>query len=79
MLKIVYRMMAKQAIQVKNGHAIAKKGIIRGHACSDISEVFRKQGLKTGEIWIAKDGKITFSRDVPKGIRQRLRNVVASR
>jgi type III secretion system FlhB-like substrate exporter len=44
---------------------------------AEISSIASEVNLKEGEIWIDPLGKVSFSREIPETIHQRIRNVIS--
>jgi hypothetical protein len=77
-MKLVSRLFAAYAIQIRGGSARCVKGTMVSRMMSDISSLASEVNLKEGEIWINQLGKVSFSREVPEAIHQRIRNVISS-
>ena len=49
-----------------------------GRLLNEISSLASANDIKEGEIWIDPAGKVSFSREIPETIHQRIRNVIFS-
>lgn len=77
-MKFVSRLLAAKAIQIRGGSAQCVKGKMVSCMLREISSLASDVNLQEGEIWIDQLGNLSFSREIPEAIRQRIKNVIAS-
>lgn len=63
-------------IRVRSGKLFLPRGQLRGLVRDDVAEVFSSAGITSGFIAITPGSRVHFSRNIPKPVRQRLRNVL---
>jgi hypothetical protein len=71
------RFSSEGCIVFSNHSARCLKGKIHQWQLNSIADDLREQEIHHGEIWIAESGQITFSREIPAILHQRLRNIIA--
>ncbi len=76
-MKFVSRLFASTAIRIRGGTAYCLKGKRGNRIMAEISSIASEVNLKEGEIWIDPLGKVSFSREIPETIHQRIRNVIS--
>jgi hypothetical protein len=67
---------AETLIRIKRGQLHLSKGQLRAYAREHASEIFSSAGVSSGFIAILPHNSVVFSPQIPKEIRQRLRNVL---
>lgn len=77
-MKFLSRLSAITAIRFKEGRAVALKGKPMRSLLNDLSQLAEDSSLQKGEIWINALGKISFSKEIPPAVHQRIRNVILS-
>jgi len=77
-MKFISRLFSKSAIQIRGGTAHWAKGQLMNRLLKDISFLTAEAEIAEGEIWIDQTGKVTFSKEIPTEIHQRIRNVISS-
>ncbi len=76
-MKWFKRFAAEGCITFSNNSAKCLKGKILQWQLHCIADEFREQEISHAEIWMSASGKITFSREIPAILHQRLRNIIA--
>jgi hypothetical protein len=71
------RLLSTTAISFKTGRCVAVRGKVPGAILVDLAECLEEAGIETGEIWLAGNGRVSFSKQIPAEIHQRLRNILA--
>ena len=77
-MNLISRLFASSAIQIRDGKARCVKGNLMSRLLNDISSLAAESGIQQGEIWLDPLGKVSFSREIPEEIHQRIRNVISS-
>ncbi len=77
-MNFISRFFSESAIQIREGTAFCAKGKMMNRLLNDISYLAADFNIAQGEIWINQAGKVSFSRDLPESIHQRIRNVISS-
>ena len=77
-MKLISRILSQKAIGIRDGFATCLKGKVMGRTLSDVGSLTSQAGIVKGEIWVAANGRIRFSAEIPEQLHQRLRNVIAS-
>ena len=77
-MRTLSRLFAENAIEIRGGSARCVKGKVVGRLLNEISSLASANDIKEGEIWIDPAGKVSFSREIPETIHQRIRNVIFS-
>ena len=67
---------ASALIRVRNGAVDVSRGHVRSAARQFVADILRDGGVSNGYIAVMSGNSIAFSRTIPEGIRQRLRNVL---
>lgn len=67
---------ATTLITIKNGRLFLRKGQLRGYAREHATDLLANAGVSRGFIAIVPQNSVMFSRQIPSGIRQQLRNVL---
>lgn len=75
-VKFLSRLLSVTAIAYANGQCVAVRGKVERHQLEAIEDCLADAGVKRGEIWIAGDGRGTFSREIGPMMHQRLRNIL---
>ncbi len=75
-MKLFSRLFATYAIQIRGGSAQCVKGKMATRVLSDLSCLASENNLEDGEIWIDQLGRVSFSKEIPESIHQRIRNVI---
>jgi hypothetical protein len=75
-MKWLSRILSTQAIEVRAGATRCRKGKMRHHVLEDVSELMSCHKVRDGEIWIDALGRMSFSREIPEHLHQRLRNIL---
>lgn len=76
-MRFLSRLLSTTAISYENGRCVAVRGKFPGAILRDLAGCLGEAGIATGEIWLAGNGRVSFSRDIPAEIHQRLRNILA--
>lgn len=63
-------------LRVREGAIRVTKGQIRPHVREDVTEILAQAGVARGFIAITGSHRVTFSRNIPAAVHQRLRNVL---
>jgi len=63
-------------IRISGGVVEVRKGAVRPNVRQDVGDVLRNAGISQGFIAITAERRLAFSRSIPAGVRQRLRNVL---
>jgi hypothetical protein len=63
-------------VRIKAGSLQVKRGSVRAHAREHIEEILREAAVSSGFIAVTPGNRVTFSRQIPQAIHQRLRNVL---
>ena len=77
-MKFFSRLLSAQAIAFERGKAISRKGKHSQKLLSELSLLSEKHGVRNGELWISGNSRITFSKEIPKNLHQRFRNIIIS-
>ena len=75
-MKFLSRLLSATAIAYANGHCVAVRGKVERHRLEAIGDCLAEAQVPRGEIWIAGNGRVTFSREIGPMIQQRLRNIL---
>ncbi len=67
---------ATTVVRIRGGRLLVQKGRVGGQAKELLTDVLREAGVSNGFMAILPDKRITFSRQIPAAIQQRLRNVL---
>lgn len=67
---------AATVIRIHAGKVAVTRGQLRTTTREDVAEVLKSAGVRSGFITLSKAGEVRFSRTVPPGLHQRLRNVL---
>ncbi len=70
------RLFSTTAISYEKGRCVAVKGKLPGSILRDLADCLGEAGIARGEIWLAGNGRVSFSRDIPDALYQRLRNIL---
>jgi Protein of unknown function (DUF3634) len=63
---------------IEEGTARLDRGKVAAHFVQEIGQVCREAGVQEGQVWGVPQGRrisLRFSRSIPSGCRQRLRNL----
>jgi len=77
-MKFLSRLLSVTAIVLEDGHCTAVRGKVERYRLEAMRDCLAEAGVPRGEIWIAGDGSITFSREIGPMLHQRLRNILHS-
>ena len=67
---------AATLIRIRDGELHVRRGRLHGLAREHVSEILRGAGVSRGFIAITSADWIMFSRQIPRAVHQRLRNVL---
>ena len=67
---------ATTLIRIRDGELQVRRGRLQGLAREHISDILRDAGVSRGFIAITSANWVVFSRQIPRAIHQRLRNVI---
>lgn len=67
---------SRTTIRIRNGQIRIAGADLPSRAREHVADVVREAGLHGGFIAVSKARRVTFSRGIPEGIRQRLRNIL---
>lgn len=67
---------ATTLIRIRDGTVSIRRGRVQSHAREHIADILRDAGVSTGYIAITPENWVAFSRRIPPGLHQRLRNVL---
>jgi hypothetical protein len=71
------RLFSTTAISFEKGRCVALKGKLPGSILRDLAGCLEEAEIARAEIWLAGNGRVSFSRDIPDNLCQRLRNILA--
>ena len=71
------RLFSNTAISFETGRYVAVRGKVSGPILRDLAGCLEDAWISKGEIWLAGNGRVSFSRNIPTEIHQRLRNILA--
>jgi hypothetical protein len=77
LMHFLSRLFSTTAISFEKGRCVAVKGKLPGSLLRDLADCLEEAGIARGEIWLAGNGRVSFSREIPGEIHQRLRNTLA--
>ena len=75
-MKFLSRLLSVTAITFAHGRCQAVRGKMERHRLDALDACLAEAGVPQGEIWIAGDGRVTFSREIGPVLHQRLRNIL---
>ncbi len=75
-MKFLSRLLSVTAIAYADGRCVALRGKVERHRLEAMEGCLAEAGVARGEIWIAGDGRVTFSREIGAVLHQRLRNIL---
>jgi hypothetical protein len=75
-MRIYHRLFSTYAVRIERGRAVALKGKITASHLRKLERICGEAGVEGGEIWSNGIDRVSFSHDVPEGIRQGLRNAI---
>jgi hypothetical protein len=67
---------AATVVRMREGKVVLVRGQLRSTTREDIAEVLASSGVRSGFITLSTAGEVRFSRTIPPGLHQRLRNVL---
>jgi len=67
---------ASTLIWIREGVVDVRRGRVSPHAREHVADILREAGVSKGYIAITPENWVAFSRRIPSGIHQRLRNVL---
>ena len=76
--ELVVPLGASTHIVIRGDSLQVRRGIVRSHVQSALTDILRQAGVTRGFICVNDQRRIVFSRNIPPAIRQHLRNVLAN-
>lgn len=76
-MHLLSRLFSTTAVSFENGRCVAVRGKVAGAILRELAGCLGEAGIARGEIWVAGNGRVSFSREIPAEIHQRLRNILA--
>ena len=67
---------AATVVRICEGKVAVARGQLRTTAREDVTEELESVGVRCGFITLSAAGRVRFSRSIPPGLHQRLRNVL---
>jgi len=67
---------ARIIVRMRNGSLVFEKGRLQGNASEHVEAILRGAGVTEGYVAITSGHAVYFSRQIPRDIHQRLRNVL---
>lgn len=67
---------SRTTVRIRNGQIRIAGADLPPRARQHVADVVREAGLPAGFITLSGDRRVTFSRSIPEGMRQRLRNIL---
>ena len=67
---------ASTVVRIRAGRMVMQRGQLRSQVRDDVQDVLAGAGVKTGFIAITGGSQVCFSRNIPRALHQRLRNVL---
>ena len=75
-MKFLSRLLAATTIAYTGRKCVALRGKIEHYRLAALADCLAEAGVRRGEIWIAGNGRITFSGEIGQVLHQRLRNIL---
>ena len=75
-MKFLSRLLSVTAITFAHGRCQVVRGKVERHRLEALGACLAEAGVGRAEIWIAGDGRVTFSREISPLLHQRLRNIL---
>ena len=75
-MNFLSRLLSVTAITFEHGRCQVVRGKVERHRLEALGACLAEAGVACCEIWIAGDGKVTFSREIGTLLHQRLRNIL---
>lgn len=75
-MNLYHRFFSKYAVGIQGGRAISLKGKMTNSKLRELENICREEGVESGEIWSNGLDQVSFSREIPNAIQQRLRNSI---
>lgn len=66
----------RTTIRIRNGQIRIAGADLPPRAREHVADVMREAGLPAGFVTLSGDRRVAFSRSIPEGMRQRLRNIL---
>jgi hypothetical protein len=63
-------------IRIESGRVSIEKGSLPARACQFLSDAIRSAGVDRGFIAVSGTSRVRFSREIPEGSRQQIRNIL---
>lgn len=67
---------AKVIVRMREGSLVFEKGRLQGNASEHVEAVLRGAAVRDGFVAITTGQRVYFSRQIPREVHQRLRNVL---
>ena len=75
-MKFLSRLLSVTAITFAHGRCQVVRGKVGHHQLEALGACLAEAGVPRAEIWIAGNGRVTFSREIGPALHQRLRNIM---
>ena len=76
LMRIFHRIFCVLSITYSGDNAHCLKGKVTQKTLTQVADLCRQHGIPSAEIWLTGNGRVNFSREIPKSLHQRFRNVV---
>jgi hypothetical protein len=63
-------------VRMRNGSLVFEKGRLQGNASAHVEAILREAHVSEGYVAISSGRRVYFSRQIPRDLHQRLRNVL---
>lgn len=63
-------------VRMRGGSLVFEKGRLQGNAAEHVEAILRGAGVSEGYLAITSGQRVYFSRQIPRDVHQRLRNVL---
>lgn len=73
----ISRALSTTAVRIAEGRTTCVKGKLTRQTLRELGDICGIFNISSGEIWLAGNGRISFSAKIPKEAHQRLRNCMA--
>jgi hypothetical protein len=67
---------ARIIVRMRNGSLVFEKGHLQANASEHVGAILRGAGVSDGYLAITSGQRVYFSRQIPRDVHQRLRNVL---
>ena len=67
---------AKVIVRMRDGSLVSEKGHLQGNASEHVEAILREARVKEGFVAMTSLQRVYFSRQIPRDIHQRVRNVL---